>query len=281
MAGRPSHARALSLWMNGKRVGEWRIPTRGAMELAYDASWLVAPEARPLSLSLPLPLDPVPLTSAAVGSYFDNLLPDEASVRRRMASRFGLKDIDPFTLLSEIGRDCVGALQLLAVDAEAPRVDLIEAEPLDEAGVEHLLNRAGTATTGMSSSGNDEELRISIAGAQDKTALLWHEGRWSKPIGATPTTHLFKLPLGLIGGQRQINFSTSVDNEWLCLKILGLFGLPVPTAQIASFGAQRVLIVERFDRRLAPNGNWWLRLPQEDFCQVFGLPPTAKYERDG
>ncbi|MFX8191803.1 HipA N-terminal domain-containing protein, partial [Acinetobacter baumannii] len=61
MAGRPSHAKALSLWMNGLRVGEWRIPTRGPMELAYDPAWLVAPEARPLSLSLPLPLHPVPL----------------------------------------------------------------------------------------------------------------------------------------------------------------------------------------------------------------------------
>ena len=27
-------------------------------------------------------------------------------------------------------------------------------------------------------------------------------------------------------------------------------------------------------------GAWWLRLPQEDFCQAFAVPPTTKYERD-
>ena len=282
MAGRPSHARALSLWMNGVRVGEWRIPTRGAMELAYDDTWLSAREARPLSLSLPLPLDPVPLTTPAVGTYFDNLLPDYEPIRRRIASRFKLGDIAPFTLLSEIGRDCVGALQLLPVDAAAPRVDVIEAEALDEAGVEHALDRAVTPADGIAGEMDEDEFRVSIAGAQDKTALLWHEGKWCRPLGATPTTHLFKLPLGLIGGQqRQIDFTASVDNEWLCLKILGLFGLPVPAAQIRRFGHHRALIVERFDRHLAPAGTWWLRLPQEDFCQVFAVPPTAKYERDG
>lgn len=289
MAGRPSHAKALSLWMNGLRVGEWRIPTRGPMELAYDAAWLAAPEARPLSLSLPLPLAPVPLTSAAVGHYFDNLLPDYEPIRRRIAARFRLADTSAFGLLAEIGRDCVGALQLLPVGAAAPDVKRIDAEPLDEAGIEQALDRAVTPTGGMATAaaGDIDEFRISIAGAQDKTALLWHDGRWCRPLGATPTTHLFKLPLGLIGGQsRQIDFTASVDNEWLCLRLLGLYGLPVPAAQIGRFGRHRPLIVERFDRRLVPAASdgtpaWWLRLPQEDFCQAFALPPTAKYERDG
>lgn len=35
----------------------------------------------------------------------------------------------------------------------------------------------------------------------------------------------------------------------------------------------------RFDRRLV-NG-WWIRLPQEDFCQATGLPPERKYEEQG
>jgi serine/threonine-protein kinase HipA len=268
--------------MNGQRVGEWRLPARGPMALAYDEAWLSAPEARPLSLSLPLPLDPVPLTGPAVASYFDNLLPDHEPIRRRIASRFRLADTAPFTLLSEIGRDCVGALQLLPADADAPRIDHIEAEPLDEAAIARALDRAVTPASGPGMAEADaDEFRISLAGAQDKTALLHHEGRWCRPQGATPTTHLFKLPLGLIGGQRQVDFQASADNEWLCLRLLGLFGLPVPAARIDTFGHHRPLIVERFDRRLAPGGRWWLRLPQEDFCQVFALPPTAKYERDG
>ena len=100
------------------------------------------------------------------------------------------------------------------------------------------------------------------------------------PRGATPTSQIFKLPLGLMGGRRA-DFSTSVDNEWLCLRLLKAYGLPVADARIVTFGRQRVLVVERFDRRVAPNGQWLMRLPQEDFCQVEGCSPLRKYENEG
>lgn len=52
--GRRSHSRSLGIWANGLRVGLWRIPTSGSMELTYDASWIASAQARPLSLSLPI-----------------------------------------------------------------------------------------------------------------------------------------------------------------------------------------------------------------------------------
>ena len=52
--GRASHTRALSVWANGQRVGTWRIPARGEMELQYERSWLDLPGGRPLSLSPPV-----------------------------------------------------------------------------------------------------------------------------------------------------------------------------------------------------------------------------------
>ncbi|MDV6321633.1 type II toxin-antitoxin system HipA family toxin, partial [Chromohalobacter sp. HP20-39] len=77
----------------------------------------------------------------------------------------------------------VGALQLLHVDAAAPDVKRIDAEPLDEAEIEQALDRAVTPTGGMAATADEEaEFRISIAGAQDKTALLWHEGHWCRPL---------------------------------------------------------------------------------------------------
>jgi len=42
-----------------------------------------------------------------------------------------------------------------------------------------------------------------------------------------------------------------------------------------------VLVVERFDRALAKNGGWYMRLPQEDFCQATATAPASKYESDG
>ena len=276
MVGRPSNRRALAVWMNGERVGEWAFSPYGGHSFRYDERWLGNPLRRPLSLSLPLEQGTDPLSGPRVEAFFDNLLPDSLDIRRRLSHKFGT-GTGAMDLLEQIGRDCVGAIQLLPTDAPRPDVRHIDAEPLTRAQVERLLDQmlAGPAP-GVS---DEEELRISIAGAQEKTALLWHQNQWCRPLGPTPTTHIFKLPLGKVGGVRA-DFSTSVENEWLCAEIVREFGQPVAKCQMATFGRHKVLIVERFDRRLVEN-NWWARLPQEDFCQVLGVPSEQKYEERG
>lgn len=276
--GRKSHARALSVWANGERVATWRLPARGAPELEYDAAWIASPQARPLSLSLPLPLDGAPLRGVEVVNYFDNLLPDSDAIRRRIAQRFRTESVDAFDLLRAVGRDCVGAVQLLGEDESPVGVERMEGTPLDEREIETLLNQ--TSGGGPLGSPDDDDFRISLAGAQEKTALLRHQGRWLRPHGATPTTHILKLPLGLVGNRRA-DLTTSIENEWLCMAILRAYGLPAANCEIATFGERHALVVERFDRRLHASGEWIVRLPQEDFCQVAGLPPHMKYEHDG
>ena len=126
----------------------------------------------------------------------------------------------------------------------------------------------------------NEAFRISIAGAQEKTALLRHEEQWQRPSGTTPTTHILKLPIGTIS-HAGIDLSASVENEWLCLQILKQFGLPVAHTSIEHFEDQKVLVLERFDRRYVDDQSWILRLPCEDFCQVLGVSSALKYESDG
>ena len=277
---RRSKTQTLALWANGTCVGRWTVSARGDTELRYDPAWRTSSVGRPLSLSLPFGLGDEPLKGPAVEHYFDNLLPDSSAIRNRVAERFRTGSVEAFDLLSAIGRDCVGALQFLP-DGAVPRGhDRVEGVEVDETAIErHLLevvtpDRFGTARD------PDDDFRISLAGAQEKDAFLRWNGRWMKPRGATPTTHIFKLPLGLVGG-RQADFSTSVDNEWLCLKLLAAYGLPVPHAEIASFGQQRVLVVERFDRVVSSDGSRLLRLVQEDFCQATGTSPLVKYEAEG
>ncbi|MGE0947470.1 type II toxin-antitoxin system HipA family toxin [Bordetella pertussis] len=278
--GRRSHSRSLSIWTNGVRVGRWTVPARGEMELQYDVDWVRADVGRPLSLSLPFNLQNLPLKGERVANYFDNLLPDSDAIRRRVAERFRTGSVDPFDLLKAIGRDCVGAVQILE-DEEIPEgFDRIEGVPLSEEDIERHLIETVTPRAFAAGRDPDADFRISLAGAQEKTAFLWWGGQWLAPRGATSTSHIFKLPLGLVGGRRA-DFSTSVDNEWLCLKLLKAYGLDVAEASIATFGQQRVLVVERFDRRVAPNGQWLMRLPQEDFCQVEGCSPLRKYENEG
>ena len=278
--GRKSHSRSLSIWANGIRVGTWTIPARGETRLQYDPDWVRSDVGRPLSLSLPFNLENRPLRGPAISNYFDNLLPDCEPIRKRVADRFKTGSTDPFDLLKAIGRDCVGAVQLLGEDEMPEGVDRVEGKPLAEADIErHLVEVVAPGRFGAPKN-PDDDLRISLAGAQEKTALLWWDTKWQVPHGATPTTHIFKLPLGLVGG-RKADFTTSVDNEWLCLRILKAYGLDVADAAIATFGEQRVLVVERFDRRISPDGRWLMRLPQEDFCQAAGVSPHLKYESDG
>jgi serine/threonine-protein kinase HipA len=278
--GRRSHTRALNAWMNGILVGEWRVLRNSEMEFHYAQTWLDNRDARrPLSLSLPLPLEGMTLRGSAVANYFDNLLPDSDQIRRRVQSRFHTESQDAFDLLAATGRDCVGAIQLLPPGDEPMGVKQTQVVPLTDAEVGQGLLQAVTST-GFAGQDDEDDFRISIAGAQEKTAFTWHQGRWCRPRGSTPTTHIFKLPLGLVGA-RQADMRTSVENEWLCSQLLTQFGIPVPKSEVHVFGEQKVLVVERFDRRYVPEQDYWLRIPQEDFCQVSGAPSTAKYERDG
>lgn len=277
---RRSKTQTLALWANGTYVGRWTVSARGDMELRYDPAWRASAVGRPLSLSLPFGLGDEPLKGPAVEHYFDNLLPDSPAIRKRVAERFRTGSVEPFNLLSAIGRDCVGALQLLPDGAVPEGHDQVEGVEVDEAAIERHLLEVVTPDRFGAARDPDDSFRISLAGAQEKDAFLHWNGRWMKPRGATPTTHIFKLPLGLVGG-RQADFSTSVDNEWLCLKLLAAYGLPVPKAEIASFGQQRVLVVERFDRVASVDGTRLLRLVQEDFCQATGTSPLVKYEEEG
>jgi serine/threonine-protein kinase HipA len=277
--GRQTHSRALSVWANGERVGVWRLPTRGPMEFAYDPAWIASPAGRPLSLSLPFAPNNAANKGPRVLNYFDNLLPDSETIRKRIAQRYQTDTLEAFDLLQAIGRDCVGAVQLLAEDDAPAGVERIEGTPLSDGEIEAMLTRTVSSPT-LGTRDEADDFRISLAGAQEKTALLWHDGKWQRPHGATPTTHIFKLPLGLVGN-KLADLSTSVENEWLCLQILRAYGLPVANTEIMTFGKQRVLSVERFDRQLHSGGQWLLRLPQEDFCQVYGVPSHRKYENEG
>jgi serine/threonine-protein kinase HipA len=145
--------------------------------------------------------------------------------------------------------------------------------------VEQILVNSLTPGFGRAAQDAGDDFRISLAGAQEKTALLWHKNAWHRPTGATPTTHILKLPIG--GNPQGIDLSTSVENEWLCAQVVEAFGIPVAPCSMETFGEQRALVVERFDRRLSLDGKWFMRLPQEDFCQATATAPASRYESDG
>ncbi|MDP2820121.1 MAG: type II toxin-antitoxin system HipA family toxin [Polaromonas sp.] len=271
----------LGVWANGEHVGTWSV-VDGEHRFTYNENWPVSPAARWLSLSLPFTPDNLPHRGEVVRNFFDNLLPDSDAMRRRLRDKFTTGSTNAFDLLAAIGRDCVGSVQLLQPGMAPEGFDRIESRPLNETEVEQAINHAVTGGRVVGQELTDD-FRISIAGAQEKTALLWHDNQWRRPVGATPTTHIFKLPLGLVGNMRA-DMSASVENEWLCAQILAQLGLPVATCEMARFGQRKVLVVERFDRALQqPQGRapWIARLAQEDFCQALGVAGERKYENEG
>ncbi len=271
---RRSLAHSLFVYMNSRTVGRLERAASGAITFRYDAAWLSWSSSMPVSISLPLTGEVfrgVPVINA-----FENLLPDADQVRRHVAERLGAAGTDAFSLLSVAGRDCVGALQFLPEGGTPGPAGEVRGDVLTEAEIAGMIRRLRVAPLGMDR--EDEDFRISIAGAQDKTALLKTGGQWKRPAGTTATTHILKPAIGVL--PNGFDLADSVQNEFLCLKLCAALGLDVAEATIEQFEDQIVLSVTRFDR-LWTEDNRLLRLPQEDFCQALSVPSAQKYQRDG
>lgn len=263
----------LRVLLNGRDVGLLSRVSSGAIDFQYARDWLDWENAIPVSLSMPLREDRY--IGPPVLAVLENLLPDNKSIRDRVAARVKAPGIDAFSLLGKIGHDCVGALQFLPDGMEAGKAGAIEGRPISDEEIARKIKNLKADPLGM---GEDDDFRISIAGAQEKTALLFHEGKWLTPTGTTATTHILKPQIGQI--PNGIDLSNSIENEYLCLKLCAAFGLEVTKAEIVEFAGTKVLAVERFDRRWTRDARL-LRLPQEDMCQALSVPPNLKYQSDG
>lgn len=273
MTRRRTHPR-LSVYQDGEIVGYLSKQPSGAIEFIYADEWLSNERAYPVSLSLPLREDA--FRGAPVVAVFENLLPDSESLRSKVAEKVGADGTDAYSLLAQIGRDCVGALQFFpeGTDINFSDLNVIQGEEISEEEIEKLLNNLARVPLGLD---RDHDFRISVAGAQEKTALLFINGKWLRPSGATPTTHILKTQIGEL--PNGVDLSNSVENEFYGLTVMQAFGLPVNKAEITTFGKTKSLVIERFDRRWTTEGNL-SRIPQEDCCQALSIPPSRKYQSD-
>ena len=263
----------LDVYINSRLVGQLQRLPSGAIDFRYDEDWLGWEHALPVSISLPLREDRY--TGGPVIAVFDNLLPDNQQIRRRIAERVRADDYDTYSLLAKVGRDCVGAMQLLPEGQTPGLAGAVEGREVSDDEMAGKIRELATAPLGVD---GDDEFRISIAGAQDKTAFLYWNGEWHIPHGTTATTHIMKPQIGRLPDG--IDLTQSVENEYLCLHLTAGLGLPSARTMIADFGGERVLVVERFDR-LWTRDKRLLRIPQEDCCQALSVSPTLKYEPDG
>lgn len=270
--GRKRQGRVLNVYVGASIVGQYSRTSGGATSFLYDQKWLSSDRAFPISLSMPLS-DRL-WSGEIVSGYFDGLLPDDRTVREKIAAHEHADSAGIFDLLAVIGRDCVGALRFVPEGLG----------PGDPTEMKYrLVNDDEIATRIASLAANplgiyaDDDFRISIAGAQEKTAFLQINSQWQLPLGSTPTSHIFKPAMK--EGPAGADFSDTPWNEWLCLTLCRALGLEAANAEVLIFNGEPVIVVERFDRTWQDGVLY--RLPQEDICQALGVPPMRKYQSDG
>ena len=239
----------------------------GNFRFEYDAAYAADPASIPLSQSMPLTQRTHGTRSIA--NWMWGLLPDNEVTLNRWAQRYKVSARNPFALLTAMGEDCPGAVQLAPPGfdlAGRGKVQWISAADLDKR-IRALLEDPGAGRL------SSDPGQFSLAGAQSKTALYRAGEKWGVPSGRTPTTHILKPE-----GPR---FAGLAANEHFCLELARMAGIPAARSEVRIFDGNPTIIVERFDRYRDKRDGLIKRIHQEDCCQALGVHPNRKYQSEG
>ena len=261
--------RELAVLLGGIESGRLTQDQHGRPRFVYADSWRNLPGAYPLSLSMPLQV--AEHGPATVDAYLWGLLPDNSSILQRWATRFKVSARNAFALVSHVGEDCAGAVQIVRPE----RIDAMakgRTAPIEWLTDADLAERLRTLRVDPGAWRAPGDLgQLTLAGAQPKTALLFETGRWGVPSGHTPTTHILKPPSASLDG--------FAENEHFCLELAAAVGLTTAKSRVMRFGEEIAIVIERYDRICVAAG--WTRIHQEDFCQAMGIAPAKKYQSEG
>jgi serine/threonine-protein kinase HipA len=260
----------LDLWLGNRRVARTVTAARGGrVRIRFDEAVAAEYPAETALLSCSLPL-PGPGEPAKSRAFLEGLLPEGAALSTAAAQVRGVRLVngspesaaDAVALLAEFGRECAGAVVALPAGHEPPSGGHYEA--LDEDALATLIRQLPQHPLGTDLG---RDIRMSLAGAQQKFLLARVDGRWCEPVGGAPSTHILK-PTTV--------WPHSAENESLILALGRACGLTDHAAWTESMGGATVLVAERYDRRVVDGQI--IRLHQEDMCQAVGIRPSQKYE---
>jgi serine/threonine-protein kinase HipA len=257
--------RILDVYLHERFVGKLIQDKSGTLKFQYDKDYVSSKTPTPFSISMPIQRDIY--EGPNVRAFFSGLLPDDIA-RHKLAQYLGVSEKNPFALLEVIGGECAGALALYHEDDKPPAQKIEDIEKLDDIQLQEILNLLKRRPL---MAGGDN-IRLSLAGAQDKLAVRLVDDSIALVKGTTPTTHILKPVIE--------DIKDSVHNELFCLHLAKLLKIDTPKAEIRWLGSTPYFLVERYDRKLDANKEI-KRLHQEDFCQALGILPEFKYEREG
>ena len=271
---------ALKLWADGQKVatlGYEALNDRWSLD--YDADWVTAPGAFPLSPALPFQPSAGGYAVGAVKRFVENLLP-EGRALDITATTYRVSKSNIYALISALGTETTGAFRFWRSDEVPP---VVAAKPPREVTREELDERIA-ARDQIPLAVWDGKVRMSIAGVQDKLMVyldrpLGDGGRLFLVEPPLASTHILKPDTA-----RQVT-PHLVVNEHFCMSLARRMKLPV--AEVDIYRTPRpVLVVRRFDRVVekgvahGANEPTVQRLHIIDACQASDLPESYKYERN-
>ncbi len=232
---------------------------------AYGARWLA--QSGSVALSCSLPLREQAFDDRECRPFFAGLLP-EGQLRQLIAQQCQVSSRNDFALLAAIGGECAGAITFLPVGSTPQLVKSADIEWLDASALHKLLDELPQRPMLAGRDG----LRMSLAGAQDKLPVVFDGNRVGLPKSGQPSTHILKPAIR--------SLDDSVVNEAFCLALANAMKLPAAQAIVHAIGDRQILLVTRYDRGMANDGQI-TRLHQEDFCQALAVVPELKYQNEG
>jgi serine/threonine-protein kinase HipA len=257
----------LAVWLYGSMVAVIDHDRRRP-RLTYTEGALRRYEPGTPLLSLSLPVRAERFSQGTVKPFLDGLLPEGES-RRVIAREVGVAPDDTYGLVRALGRDCAGAIVIQPMDESAPPpTSTRSAEALSPDAMADLVGNLRRAPLGAGG-----PVRISLAGVQEKLLLTrMPDGAWGRPVDGTPSTHILKPEIA--------GYPNTVENEVFCMRLAKHLGLAAAEVETAEVAGRKLIVVERYDRRVTPDGEVE-RIHQEDFCQATGTRPDNKYQEDG
>lgn len=234
----------------------------GVLEFQYLQSWI---EKKALAVSTRLPIGPEPFGHERVAPFVASFLPEGRTLRARLEKLLHVDADNDFGLLSTLGRESAGALSFWPEDEEP-----FETSPGYESLAADEFDRWREYAHQLPLQFPGRDVRMSLAGAQSKTALYFdEEDRPFLPHHGAPTTHILKPR---IPGSRPSTVFVELVTMRIAQSVMG--SERVPSTDLW----RNCYRVRRFDRPRTMDGVE--RLHQEDLCLALGRMPNQKYESE-
>lgn len=239
---------------------------------AYDENY-VNNNGMPLSLSLPLQKEE--FSQKKCMPYFSGLLP-EGSIRNRISEYLHISESSTIKFLQALGGECSGTVSFYNSEEEINfpenKWHLSEENyiPFSMDKLNSFIKESKNKPMLLGS----KDLRLSLAGAQEKISLAYFNDTWHLPKNGAPSTHILKPT-------RSGELSTIAQNEFFCMNLAEKLNLPVPKTQILELDDLSVFVCQRYDRKFDSEKPLIQRIHQEDFCQALGIMNDIKYQADG